>query len=525
LDNVSSNVTVADQAHQVIYVNDTARALFASAEADIRRDLPGFSAAGLVGSDLGQLHRDPARQRQMLDALNAPHTEEFLLGGRTLRLVANPVVDASGERLGSVIEWTDRTDEVAVEREIDGIVEAAQAGDLTQRIDMHGKTGFFAELGSGINALIDEIEKVFTDIAHVMGFLAKGDLTRPITAEYAGTFGDVRNDINASLAHLRDVLWQLRENTDMMSTAADEISSGNNNLSARTEQQASSLQETAASMEELTSTVRHNASNAQQANQMATGARQHAEHGGDVVHRAVEAMQQIETASGRIAEIIGVIDDIAFQTNLLALNASVEAAPWIPPKPPLLITSTWSPGRALATTSATMAGMASITSAGGRVPAATRARSMPMSGGAYSHRASAWAREGARLSWCTPRRMVLERGSSTARMRALPTRRRRPFQGGGDGGGMVGEIIIDGDVIHHAAHLHAPLHAGELAQGRAGLRRRHARMAGGGDGGQGVVQVVGAQLLPLHPPLHPALEQHLEIAPSSTSRRAVHWAG
>ena len=326
LDNVRSNVTVADQAHAVIYVNATAQALFASAEADIRKDLPGFSAAALIGSDLAGLHRDPTRQRRTLEALSAPHTEEFVLGGRTLRLVANPVVDAAGARLGSVVEWTDRTGEVAVEREIDGIVEAAHAGDLSQRIDMRGKTGFFAELGGGINALIDEMEQVFTDIARVMGFLAKGDLTHAITAEYAGTFGDVRNDINGSLAHLRDVLWQLRENTDMMSTAADEISSGNNNLSARTEQQASSLQETAASMEELTSTVRHNASNAQQANQMATGARQHAEHGGEVVRRAVEAMQQIETASGRIAEIIGVIDDIAFQTNLLALNASVEAA-------------------------------------------------------------------------------------------------------------------------------------------------------------------------------------------------------
>ena len=111
-----------------------------------------------------------------------------------------------------------------------------------------------------------------------------------------------------------------------MNVASNEISSGNTNLSSRTEQQASSLEETAASMEQLTSTVRNNADNAQQANQVASSARLLAEKGGEVVSRAVTAMDQINGSSNKIAEIIGVIDEIAFQTNLLALNASVEAA-------------------------------------------------------------------------------------------------------------------------------------------------------------------------------------------------------
>ncbi|HET9390022.1 MAG TPA: methyl-accepting chemotaxis protein, partial [Steroidobacteraceae bacterium] len=107
---------------------------------------------------------------------------------------------------------------------------------------------------------------------------------------------------------------------------AEEISAGNANLSQRTEEQSSSLEETASSMEEMTTTVKQNADNAGQANQLAIAARDQAEKGGTVVNQAVKAMADINDASKKIADIIGVIDDIAFQTNLLALNAAVEAA-------------------------------------------------------------------------------------------------------------------------------------------------------------------------------------------------------
>jgi methyl-accepting chemotaxis protein len=326
LDNVSSNVMVANEEHNIIYMNDTALKLFSEAESDIRRELPGFDANKIVGANIDIFHKNPGHQRGMLDRLSGTHHAGFEIGGRTMKFVANPVVDADKKRLGTVVEWTDRTVEVAVEKEIDGIVEAARAGDLTQRIDTDNKAGFFKQLGSGINSLIDEMERVFNDIAQVMGFLAKGDLTKPITGDYQGTFGKVKGDINDSLSHLEGVVQQLRESADMIATSSDEITTGNTNLSARTEQQASSLEETASSMEELTSTVRNNADNSQQANQLASNARRQAEQGGEVVSRAVQAMEAINASSNKIAEIIGVIDEIAFQTNLLALNASVEAA-------------------------------------------------------------------------------------------------------------------------------------------------------------------------------------------------------
>ena len=326
LDNVSSSVMMADPELNIIYMNKTVQQLFNDAESDIRKDLPDFNAAALLGSNIDQFHKNPAHQRKMLEALSTTHSSEIKIGGRTLRVVANPVIDEEGVRLGTAVEWTDRTAEVAVEEEIDSIVLAAQSGDLTKRIDMNDKEGFFKGLGAGINDFINVVEQVFEDIAVAMSNMSKGDMTQPIANDYQGKFGAVKQDVNETMVRLEQIVSDLRDSADVISTASNEISAGNNNLSARTEQQASALEETASSMEELTSTVKNNADNAQQANQLAASARQTAEKGGEVVSNAVSAMEAINTSSEKIAEIIGVIDEIAFQTNLLALNASVEAA-------------------------------------------------------------------------------------------------------------------------------------------------------------------------------------------------------
>ena len=126
--------------------------------------------------------------------------------------------------------------------------------------------------------------------------------------------------------NLSRIVSQVRAGTDEIDTASNEISAGNADLSSRTESQASALEETASSMEELTSTVKHNAENAQQANQLVKSASDSATRGGEVVGRVVETMSSIKASSSKIVDIIGVIDGIAFQTNILALNAAVEAA-------------------------------------------------------------------------------------------------------------------------------------------------------------------------------------------------------
>lgn len=326
LDHASASVMLADRERNIIYLNKAAATLFTEAEHDFQRDLPGFDAASLLGSSIDGFHKNPHHQADILDRLNESHEAEIEVAGRTLRIIANPVIGENGERLGTAVEWLDRTDEVAVEHEIGELVKAARQGDLDRRLSIDGKSGFFYQLGSGLNALLDELSGVFDEIARVMHRLSEGDLTAKISHDYEGKFARVRDDINETSQQLGDIIGRLDGIAQEVNTASGEISSGNTSLSSRTEQQASSLQQTAASVEQLAATVRNNAENAQQANQVASAARGAAEQGGEVVTKAVDAMEEINDSSSRIAEIIGVIDEIAFQTNLLALNASVEAA-------------------------------------------------------------------------------------------------------------------------------------------------------------------------------------------------------
>jgi len=156
--------------------------------------------------------------------------------------------------------------------------------------------------------------------------IADGRLDNDVHTDRGDEFGVVLCALGAMQTRLAEMVEKVRAGSDAVSVGASQIASGNDELSSRTQQQAANLEETAASMEQMTSTVKQNAYNAAQADQLARGVRAQAHEGGQVVGRAVESMQKIDAASRRIADIIGLIDDIAFQTNLLALNASVEAA-------------------------------------------------------------------------------------------------------------------------------------------------------------------------------------------------------
>lgn len=156
--------------------------------------------------------------------------------------------------------------------------------------------------------------------------IANDELNTFIEVTSRDETGQLLESFQTMQANLTSRIRSIQASSRSVHSGAEEISQGNANLSERTEQQASSLEETASSMEQMTSTVKQNAENARQANQLAAGAREQAEKGGEVVSNAVSAMQAINVSSKKIADIIGVIDEIAFQTNLLALNAAVEAA-------------------------------------------------------------------------------------------------------------------------------------------------------------------------------------------------------
>ncbi|TCP12610.1 methyl-accepting chemotaxis protein [Crenobacter luteus] len=326
LDASGTNVMIADEHANIVYANQAVLAMLAEAESDIRKDLPQFSARQVVGNSIDVFHKNPGHQRRLLDGLRQLHRATIKIGGRTFMLTLVPVFGRSGKVLGTVVEWQDRTAELRVEREVAEIVRAAATGDFAKRLPADEMEGFFKQLGQGINQLLDVTSRGLDDVARVLGCLAQGDLTRTITNDYEGMFGQLKQDTNATVERLRDIVGHIKESTDAINTAAREIASGNANLSSRTEQQAASLEETASSMEEITGTVKQNAENAKKANQLAIGASDIASRGGEVVGEVVSTMNEINESAKKIVDIISVIDGIAFQTNILALNAAVEAA-------------------------------------------------------------------------------------------------------------------------------------------------------------------------------------------------------
>jgi methyl-accepting chemotaxis protein len=326
LDACSANTMIANVDFEVIYTNQAVEGMLSTAESDIKQDLPNFSASKVLGSNIDIFHKNPAHQRNMVGSLTSTYQTEIIVGGRTFALIASPINNEAGERLGTVVEWNDRTEEVAVEQEVDNIIEAAGKGDLSQRATVDDKKGFFKELCMGLNRLVGLSEDVINDTARVLAAMSEGNLTERIEADYEGLFDKLKTDSNTTGDRLTDIIGRIREAANTVSTGSNEIAQGNTDLSQRTEEQASSLEETASSMEEMTSSVKQTSENASHANELAANAQDKASKGGEVVARAVTAMDEINSSSKKIADIIGVIDEIAFQTNLLALNAAVEAA-------------------------------------------------------------------------------------------------------------------------------------------------------------------------------------------------------
>jgi len=211
--------------------------------------------------------------------------------------------------------------------EVQEMVSAVVEGQLDRRLVTDGKAGFARQLAESLNQLIENVAGVVNGVGVMVSKANAGDLTQRLdTANRSGLERQIAHGVNQLVSEMATMVVKVKGAADQVSRGAAEISQGNESLSQRTETQAASLEETAASMEQMTSSVRQNADNAHQANQLAIEAQLRAEQGTTVVASAVRAMDGINLASRKIADITSVIDEIAFQTNLLALNAAVEAA-------------------------------------------------------------------------------------------------------------------------------------------------------------------------------------------------------
>ena len=326
LDNVSGNVMAVDANLNVIYLNKEMQNLCATCESDFRTAVPGFSASSFQGKNISTLFASASGEFARLSESGKEHSWDVQFGGSYIQLVSNPIVAESGDRLGTVIEWINQTEERAVQSEVNTIVEAARAGDLGSRLSLANKSGFFAVLCGSLNELLSVTDSVVSELGDVIGAISNGDLSHKMDGNYEGAFANLANDTNRTISKLTEVIGEAQDAATAVQHGATDISEGNIALSDRTRQQALALDETTTSMDEITSMVAKNSENATLADELSTSAQTQATKGGEVVDAAVSAMKSIDKASQEIANIIVVIDEIAFQTNLLALNAAVEAA-------------------------------------------------------------------------------------------------------------------------------------------------------------------------------------------------------
>ena len=294
-------------------------------------------------------------------------------GGKEIWIQAsyNPIMDMNGKPFKVVKYATDVTEQVNAAnmlkeavQQAQQVTSAARDGDLSQRIPMAGKTGPIQLLCSGVNSLMETTGVIFSDVGRVFGALSAGDLTQRITKDYAGTFGKVKDDANATTDKLAAIIEdvgrvfgglaagdlsqritreaegtfdqvkedanatseklaaiidEVRAAADALTGAANQVSATAQSLSQAASEQASSVEETTASIDLISASISQNSDNAKVTDGMATKASKEAGEGGAAVTQTVSAMKQI-------AAKISIVNDIADQTNLLALNAAIEAA-------------------------------------------------------------------------------------------------------------------------------------------------------------------------------------------------------
>ena len=206
------------------------------------------------------------------------------------------------------------------------VVDAAIAGDFSGRVPTDFADAEINQLASSVNNLVSTVDSGLSQTGKVLSALANSDFTQRVDGEFQGAFAKLRDDTNHVADNLSEIIVGLREASLSVKSTSGEIQNSSESLSRRTETQAASVEETAAAVEEITATVQTSTERAEEAGKLVSKTKASAEHSGEIVREAVNAMGRIENSSGEISKIISVIDEISFQTNLLALNAGVEAA-------------------------------------------------------------------------------------------------------------------------------------------------------------------------------------------------------
>ncbi|ESS71717.1 methyl-accepting chemotaxis serine transducer [Methyloglobulus morosus KoM1] len=210
LDNVTTNVMIADNDRNITYMNKSVAEMLANAETDLRKVLPNFNSSRLLGSNMDQFHKHPEHQRGLLANFTNTHRAQIKVGARTFQLTANPIINDLGQRLGSVVEWADRTEEVAAQQDVNTLVEAAIAGQLSKRISLDDKNGFTRDIAEKINQMLDVIIGPFNVVGNYLHQIAEGVLPDRISDDYQGDYDTYKKSMNRTTSILKGFVESLQ---------------------------------------------------------------------------------------------------------------------------------------------------------------------------------------------------------------------------------------------------------------------------------------------------------------------------
>lgn len=326
MDQIDTNVMIADISHNIMYINGTFRKFMQEREEILQKSIPELKVEKLLEAKLSIFEGISGFSCDKIKNINQITEFEIEASGYHFNLTLIPIVNRAGTRTSTVLEWEDTTSQVQLMQQVGGVVDAAKSGNIQDRIDLTGSEGVVKELGIKINDLLSNIEAPINATVELASALSSGDLSHQIKGAYYGRFQELQQGLNDAVNKLGEMMAQTKIAVNNVSSGSSQIYQGSVALNERTQNQAASLEETAASMEQMTATVKQNADNSQRAAKVTQDSAGLAQKGVSVMDNAITAMEKISESSAKINDIIELIDSIAFQTNLLALNAAVEAA-------------------------------------------------------------------------------------------------------------------------------------------------------------------------------------------------------
>lgn len=333
LEFATASVMVADENNDIVFINKSANDLFAESENEIKKSMPNFDVKNIVGSNVDVFHKHPPHQHRLIREMSGPHRAQIRFGVNTFALIANPIVDEEGQRLGTIVEWFDHSEELASTEEVQLMLDAALKGDLSRRISVEGKSPHVERLSTGMNQLIDINDQVVGDMQRVLGALAKGDLTQRITNDYEGVYDSLKQSTNSMVTQLTDIISEVKGSATFIASASTELVSTNDVLSSAAEEGALQADIASNAAQRIMLNVDNVASAAVEmetsVSQIGKSVSEAVEVAGNAVSLAESTdvqVRKLTSSSGDIGNVIKVINSIAEQTNLLALNATIEAA-------------------------------------------------------------------------------------------------------------------------------------------------------------------------------------------------------